>query len=430
MSALLLTLGVLLLDHAADYTGHYYYAPYLMEAVVPLHFLIGPLLWGYVKVQTSPTTVKFQANHLLHLIPALLQLLVVLPFVLNGEADAKILYYYEPWFDLPPIESISFDTSCAWYRPWLWTECVITLQQVVDQSEYDLHLKSPLARIWLSDIDVMVLWASLISYIGSSVVLLKNHQSHLRQLTSNPHDKDLKWLLLFIALITVSALVYTVISFQELFFASSWLEYGTRVYVTYTLLAISVIYLGVLAILQPVIFTDELQLVDQSLTTPFGSESTSQGGKEPTEINSSVGDPNADILGLANKQTSKYRNSPLTNESALAIRASLENRLNEHKDYLNPDLSLKFLSDQLNIGPHILSQVLNESMGMSFYDCINDYRLRDAKRELRQKGGRNIMQIAMNSGFYSKSSFYSFFRKREDMTPSDWRKRFQDSEGS
>ena len=112
----------------------------------------------------------------------------------------------------------------------------------------------------------------------------------------------------------------------------------------------------------------------------------------------------------------------MTPDSTQEIRTRLESRLDVHKDYLDPDLSLKSLSERLEISPHILSQVINESMGVNFYDCINDYRLRAVKHELQSNNGKQILQIAMDCGFNSKSGFYSFFRKREDMSPGAWRK--------
>ena len=423
LSTLLLSLSVLLADHVGDYTGHYYFAPHLMEAAVPLYFLIGPLLWGYVKLQTSPTAVNFRKSHLLHLIPALLQLLVVLPFVLNDQTGAKILFFYEPWFDLPPIETINVEPSCAWYRPWLWPNCTVTLQQIADQPDFNLHLKTPLARIWLSDFSVIGLWISLIAYIGFSVVLLKRHQSRLRQLTSNTHNKDLRWLSIFIALLTLAAVVYIVISFQELYLTFTWLEHDSRVYTTYILIAISVIYLGVLAIRQPIIYTDDLLLADRTPSIDKGGSNSSQRGKLSVETDVQPAGSDTDTPVGAQLQRSKYRNSPLTPESTHEIKVKLENRLDEFKDYLDPDLSLKSLSDRINVSPHILSQVINESMGVNFFDCINDYRLKDVKQVLLSDSDKQILQIAMDSGFNSKSSFYSFFRKREDMTPSAWRKK-------
>jgi len=44
-----------------------------------------------------------------------------MPFVLNLETDAKLLYFYEHWFDLEPTKTI-VEPSCAWYRPWLWPD--------------------------------------------------------------------------------------------------------------------------------------------------------------------------------------------------------------------------------------------------------------------------------------------------------------------
>jgi len=63
-------------------------------------------------------------------------------------------------------------------------------------------------------------------------------------------------------------------------------------------------------------------------------------------------------------------------------------------------------------------------MGVNFFDCINDYRLRDVKQELQSNNTKQILQIAMDCGFNSKSSYYNFFKKREDMTPSAWRKKY------
>lgn len=315
LSALLITLSVLLADHTADYTGYYYFAPLLMEIGDPLPFLIGPLLWGYVKVQTSSRDVNFRKSHLLHLIPALLALLVVLPFVLGGGTDAKILYYYEHWFDLDYYErmfdlaptEISVAPSCEWYRPWLWPACTVTLELISGQPDFNLHLKSPLALIWLSDFTAIALWVSLIIYIGCSVVLLKRHLSSLRQLTSNTQNRDLRWLSFFIALLMLAAVVYIVISFQEKYLASTWLDFDTRVYVTYILLAISVMYLGVLAIRQPVIYTDDLLLNDRALTPNADVGSSAQSAEQTAEVNALLANSDTDTSASADLQKSKYR---------------------------------------------------------------------------------------------------------------------------
>jgi len=321
LSALLLSLGVLLADYVADYTGHYYFAPYLIETLAPLPFLVGPLLWGYVKVQTSPTTVRFRKSHLLHVIPALLQLLVVLPFVLNGNTDAKILYYYEPWFDLEPLETIIVGQSCAWYQPWRWPECIVTLQLIAEQPVFYLYLKSPLARIWLSDVGTIALWISLLTYIALIVALLKSHQSRLRQLTSNTLNKDLRWLTVFNAFLTLAAVVYIVILFQELFLASTWLEHDTRVYVTYILVAISVIYLGILAVRQPATYTNDLLIADRNhVTSEVVDGSSLQSVKPTAEINTGLASSESEPSARAQLQTTKYRNSPLTPDSTQEIR--------------------------------------------------------------------------------------------------------------
>ena len=52
------------------------------------------------------------------------------------------------------------------------------------------------------------------------------------------------------------------------------------------------------------------------------------------------------------------------------------------KPYLNPELNIYQLSDNLNLKKHHLSQVINEKSGMNFFDFINTFRVEEIKRNL------------------------------------------------
>jgi AraC-like DNA-binding protein len=97
--------------------------------------------------------------------------------------------------------------------------------------------------------------------------------------------------------------------------------------------------------------------------------------------------------------------------------------MKQHKPYLNPELSLQMLANQLDIPPHYLSQVINEQLGQNFFDFINSHRIEEVKARLLdpQYTHLTILAIAFDSGFNSKSAFNSAFKNQTGLTPSQFR---------
>ena len=62
-----------------------------------------------------------------------------------------------------------------------------------------------------------------------------------------------------------------------------------------------------------------------------------------------------------------------------------------------------------------------ETMGMSFTQYLNDYRLNIAGQTLRSTTD-NISDIAQNTGFDNLSYFTRMFKKKYGMTPGEYRK--------
>ncbi len=119
----------------------------------------------------------------------------------------------------------------------------------------------------------------------------------------------------------------------------------------------------------------------------------------------------------------KYRTSNLTSMAIDSIEKTVLNYFEEHKPYRDGQLKLKNLSDQLNISPHQLSQVINERFDAPFNQFVNDYRIRDAKTLLRdpEMSKEPIIQIAYQVGFNNKSTFNAAFKKSTGLTPSAYR---------
>ena len=63
-------------------------------------------------------------------------------------------------------------------------------------------------------------------------------------------------------------------------------------------------------------------------------------------------------------------------------------------------------------------------MNQNFFDFINGYRIKEAKRLLVDPKGEllTILAIAEEVGFNSKSSFNTAFKKITGMTPTEYKK--------
>ncbi len=97
--------------------------------------------------------------------------------------------------------------------------------------------------------------------------------------------------------------------------------------------------------------------------------------------------------------------------------------MEEKKPYLDVDLSIHDVSDELDIPRHYLTQVINGMLGKNFYNFINEYRIEEVKKLLADEeySKYTLTSIAFEAGFNSKSSFNSVFKTATGMTPSQFK---------
>lgn len=402
-SGLLLILSLMLLEHAVDLSGYFYKAPALIDVIAPGYLFIGPLLYGYTLIQTAPVPPKFHYRDLLHGLPALAHLVISLPFILSTDYDAKLALFYDHNYEMLGADiTAEADIHCEGFWPRQWGDCLSLITVTLEEEHFTLSLYTPLALLWLGDLDIWGLVASLVGYIYLSFRLLRRHEQRLYQLTSEVSSHDLKWLQHFLSGITMAACVYVVsMILDELDIPN--LELFARNYLIYSFLGVSVVYVGFKALWQPAIFSPEWAEITVEIEQSLDSSENNNGCVSPA--------------------VTKYQNSALSQDSAEDLRRQIERHMEQSQCYLDNDLSLPSLACQLDIGAHALSQVLNETIGHNFFEFVNSYRLEFAKQQLVLHPQENILQIAMDSGFSSKSSFYNVFKKSEGITPSQWRKR-------
>lgn len=240
----------------------------------------------------------------------------------------------------------------------------------------------------IGDVELLTIVVSVTTYLLLSLKLLQQHKIQIRDKFSYSENINLNWL----RLLLLSLLVVYCIWLAEVFI-SPWFQleetFDILVGLSFVLLIYSMGYLG---LRQPVIFT-------QTRVAVFQSNDNESMYK-------------------------KYKKSSLSSDSSKAFLIELQQLMLEEKPYLDNKISLSQLAKKLNISSNYLSQTINEQQNINFFDFINSYRIDDAKERLENplRPNENILTVAMESGFNSKSAFYNAFRKQLGMTPSQYRK--------
>lgn len=132
------------------------------------------------------------------------------------------------------------------------------------------------------------------------------------------------------------------------------------------------------------------------------------------------------LTGSVYRNADKYLSSGL-NEEQLKEYSEIILQTTEKKQlYLNRELNLDILAKEVALNKHDLSRILNEQIGKSFSEFINEYRISKAKRLLEEGSSHlNMLGIAFESGFNNKASFNTSFKRYTGMTPSQYKKEAQ-----
>lgn len=213
----------------------------------------------------------------------------------------------------------------------------------------------------------------------------REHQQLITQEVSNVEDVNITWVRFFTAVFLIVNL-----SFLVSLFAVIHLDVMDLVWKSVgVILSLSIFALGYKGILQKeILFPDSLakpQLAEQLAPT------------EPATR------PDYDLI------------------------EKLQQYMKNEKPFLDPDLSLTTLAKVMGINRNQLSQLINTSIGENFYDFINKYRVEEVKRLMvdPKKQNYNLLGMALEAGFKSKSTFNLVFKRFTGLTPTEYKKNIQ-----
>ncbi|MEQ9404721.1 MAG: helix-turn-helix domain-containing protein [Cyclobacteriaceae bacterium] len=101
---------------------------------------------------------------------------------------------------------------------------------------------------------------------------------------------------------------------------------------------------------------------------------------------------------------------------------SIRTAIETEKLYRNPELSLMDLSKAARLSERAISTAINQELGKNFYQFINEYRVEELKRLLKDPtlNHLKIISLAMDAGFNSKASLNRVFKAFTGMSPKAW----------
>ena len=119
---------------------------------------------------------------------------------------------------------------------------------------------------------------------------------------------------------------------------------------------------------------------------------------------------------IKNSKPSESRPSLKKESEALLL------HMQTQKPFLNPELNLNNLADELGITRSQLSETINAGLHKNFNDFINEYRVEEFKAKLKTNSQEklSLLGIAYECGFNSKATFNRVFKRITNYSPSQY----------
>jgi AraC-like DNA-binding protein len=366
LATLIATFTIYLLGEVYYSTGLIRTYPHLFGISYPLPWVFGPLTYLYA-LAASDRTWRISARDWLHFLPPVVVVIAGANNYLMSGPDKIALYDRLQVGDVP------------------------TAIRVFEPTKY----------------------VSGFAYSVATFAYLRRHRRRIENSYSNTERVNLLWLLwlsgvaLTIWVVAVSGTAAGLVPEALRKRSDDLVSVG---------IALLVYAIGYTGLRQPEIFRYD------SEPTP-----TSRRSVPPTEAPAAPTAPlseSAQRVASVDAPASRYERSGLGDAEAGALKTALLSLMMEEHPYRDPDLTLPNLAERLGTTPHKLSEVLNTEIGQTFYDFINRYRVDDVRRRLAESRSKdlNVLTVAMDAGFASKSTFNQVFKKQTGQTPSTYRK--------
>lgn len=355
--------------------------PHFFRTAAPLNYLIGPLIYLYVRASLFANN-RFDYRYGWLFLPALLSFIDLAPFYVQGAA-----YKVKHLQALMAAPNSVVNITEGWLPAWVYL------------------IGSTLLNLVCTLLAGRLLW------------------TYRRQTKRSYYNNSVyeNWITTFVLIEVVAQLVWTIgMPFSQ----------GTA-YANYSLIVTCVLAELIICfyvIQRPMLLYGAYWLEKNSADAPVPSAPTTDA-PATNEATSSVvteaqaeernsldrDEPNDSIIGTENLM--------LEDESDIQEKLEiLEQYMTNQQPYLQPRLSLANVSVAIDIPPYMLSAMLNRVVGLDFRDYVNAHRVRYLCDLLQsnQYNHLTLEGIGMEAGFSSKTTFYRAFQKHTGLTPAQY----------
>ena len=373
LSVFFLVSWIYYLALAMYYLGNYQATILLYYLFVPAVLALCPLFYLYVKSLTSENF-TFDNRKLFHFIPSLIF------FLINTPVFSMLTHEQSVWFIIYGFTIIGDDQmlKLTTYISYLWTFGVFALQ--------------------------------IVFYFYLIIKEILSHKKNIREAFSNLKQKKLNWL------IWCTALFFALLVINNALLQTEAIDNITiRIGYNIAMIVITA-FLGFAGLRQIDIY-DEIAVANKNQTDGDGPKIIAHNQDE-THRQTNV--------ALSSTDNNKYVTSMLSDEEMEKIVGLLENTMQTKKLFLNPDLKITDVASEVSLPRKQISQAMNEKLNNNFYNYVNRYRIGEAKRLLEdiKFSQFSVEGIAHQSGFKSRSSFYTAFKNETGVTPNQFRGKF------
>jgi len=361
---------------------------FLLRTFFPLHYFIGPIIFLYFRTFIQDET-HLSKKDLVHFLPIALHLLYISPLVsdivqgkvtwaqllLSGQGPTKQIAYGS----IPnQVHSILRITISIMYLGLLWKKYLSSTF-----SRFIAHNKNlyPYATRWIK----YYLWMATI--LGITSILLKAQFLIHGIEPDNNHRNLLTWMITFSFL---GMLLYPIIN--------------------------PIVLLGLPHFSQSL--TESRNLKKQETST----SPTIQNTAHPENTSPVSPDSNFLHLHISPEYLQGHYPHGSEHQKILLLIDRIERHVNDKQPYTQPKWNMDVLSRELDVPKHHLLFIFSQVLQYSFVDYRNELRVKYAQQAL-QKGineYKTIESIGLDSGFPSRATFFSVFKKQTGMTPGQY----------
>jgi AraC-like DNA-binding protein len=118
----------------------------------------------------------------------------------------------------------------------------------------------------------------------------------------------------------------------------------------------------------------------------------------------------------------ELENNEIQNQELKDVEKKLKKYFSKEKPWLNPNLNIWDVAQEIGTNRSYISKVVNENIGCNFNKFVNNYRIKEAKKILLKKPEIPITEISELSGFGSLNSFIRTFKESENCTPTKFKR--------